>query len=78
MKTTLVVTAAVLMGLSGCGSDRGTRAITGGGIGVVGAYVIGAPLLAGATVGAVAGAVTTPSHRGEWNGDHRHVRDEDR
>ena len=60
MKATLAAAAAVLMGLCGCGHDPGTRAITGGAIGVAGAAVLGAPLLAGAAVGAVAGAATTP------------------
>ncbi len=69
MKATFVVTAAILVGLCGCGSDRGTRAITGGGIGAAGAYVLGAPLLAGAAVGAVAGAVTAPEHRKDRRDD---------
>jgi osmotically inducible lipoprotein OsmB len=66
MKAKLAATAVVLLGLCGCGHDPGTRALTGGAIGVGAAAVLGAPLLAGAAVGAVAGAVTTPeedSHR---------------
>lgn len=60
MKVTLIATAAVLVCLGGCGRDPGTRALSGGTIGVAGAAVLGAPLLAGAAVGAVAGATTTP------------------
>lgn len=61
MKATLVVTTvAALLALSACGNDPGTRAITGGAIGVGAAAVLGAPLIAGAAVGAVAGAITTP------------------
>ena len=61
--STLTVAAVLLGGLSGCGTRPGDRAVTGAGIGVVGAYVLGAPLLAGAAVGAVAGAATTPDTR---------------
>jgi osmotically inducible lipoprotein OsmB len=63
MKAKLVVTAVALLALSACGNDPGTRALTGGAIGVGGAAVLGAPLVAGAAVGAVAGAVTTPTDR---------------
>jgi len=73
MKATLVVTAVALLALGGCGRDAGTRALTGGGIGAVGAAVIGAPLLAGAAVGAVAGAATTPK-----DNDRRSSRRRDR
>ena len=60
MKPSFVVAAFVMAALCGCGHDPGTRAVTGAGIGVVGAAVLGAPLLAGAAVGAAAGVVTTP------------------
>ena len=63
MKATLVVCAVALFALGGCGREPGTRALTGGAIGVAGAAVLGAPLLAGAAVGAVAGAATTPDRR---------------
>jgi hypothetical protein len=57
---TAAFAAVIVTGLSGCGTDPGTRALTGGAFGVAGAAVLGAPLLAGAAVGAVAGAATTP------------------
>ncbi|MBY0509043.1 MAG: hypothetical protein K2P94_02720 [Rhodospirillaceae bacterium] len=74
MKTTLVVTAVALLALSACGRDPGTRAITGGAIGVGAAAVLGAPLVAGAAVGAVAGAVTTPDNRDYDDRDRRRDR----
>ncbi len=71
MKATLVVTTvAALLALSACGNDPGTRAITGGAIGV------GAPLIAGAAVGAVAGAVTTPGQ--DERAERREERREER
>lgn len=77
MKPTLLVTAAVaLLALSACGRDPGTRAITGGALGVGGAALLGAPLVAGAAVGAVAGAATTPSDR-DRDYDDRDRRDRD-
>ncbi len=63
MKLALVVSTVALLALGGCGRDSGTRALTGGGIGVLGAAVIGAPLVAGAAVGAITGAATTPRNR---------------
>ena len=76
MKATLVVSAVALLPLGGCGRDAGTRAITGGAIGVAGAAVLGAPLLAGAAVGAVAGAATT-DHRDHNHDERRNRRDRD-
>ena len=60
MKMAIVLASAALLTLSGCGNDHGTRALTGGGIGAGAAYVLGAPIIAGAAVGAVSGAATTP------------------
>ena len=78
MKATLVVTTvAALLALGACGNDPGTRALTGGAIGVGAAAVLGAPLIAGAAVGAVAGAATTPDQ--DDRDDRRDRRDrEDR
>jgi hypothetical protein len=80
MKTAFAVTAVVLLALSGCGHDPGTRAVTGGAIGVAGAAVLGAPLIAGAAVGAVVGASTTPDRddRRERRRDRRDRYDDDR
>ncbi len=73
MKTTLIACAIALFALSACGRDPGTRAVTGGAIGVGAAAVLGAPLVAGAAVGAVAGAATTPDHDRD---DRREYRDD--
>ncbi|HZP99896.1 MAG TPA: bacteriocin [Reyranella sp.] len=60
---------AIVFGLAGCGSDPGTRALTGGAIGagtgaVVGSVVPGIGWAPGAIVGGVGGAAigaaTTP------------------
>ncbi len=60
------ISAAILLcvaalSLAACSSDRGTRALEGGGIGAaagaVGTAIIGGPVLIGAAVGAAAGAV---------------------
>ncbi len=65
----LAIGAAVLAAtLTGCGSDPGTRALSGGAIGAGGGALLGAAVggnpavgaLAGAGVGAIAGAATTP------------------
>lgn len=74
--STLAIAGVLMGGLSACGSRPGTRAATGAGIGVVGAYVLGAPLLAGAAVGAVAGVATTPDNGGD--GESRRDRQERR
>jgi hypothetical protein len=72
---TALLAAAMLTALSGCGNDPGTRALTGGAIGVGAAAVLGAPLLAGAAVGAVAGAVTTTPHDSHRHRDRDHDSD---
>ena len=55
----LLCVAALI--LAACSSDRGSRALEGGGIGAaigaVGTAVIGGPVIAGAVIGAAAGAV---------------------
>jgi len=55
----LLCVAALI--LAACSSDRGTRALEGGGIGAavgaVGTAIVGGPVLAGAAVGAAAGAI---------------------
>lgn len=68
-----LVAAAILalpLLLAGCGSDPGTRAVSGGLIGAgTGAAIgslsgnAGAGALIGGGVGAVGGAVTTPRYR---------------
>ena len=56
-----VVLCVVALSLSACSSNRGARALEGGGIGAaagaVGTAIVGGPVLAGAAVGAAAGAV---------------------
>ncbi len=56
-----VLLCVAALSLAACSSDRGTRAIEGGGIGAavgaVGTAVVGGPVVAGAIVGAAAGAV---------------------
>ncbi len=68
--TKLLAVAALILSMTACGEDEGTRALTGGGIGAgvgVGAAVLGAPLipavLIGGAIGAATGAATTPSLR---------------
>ena len=55
----LLCVAALI--LAACSSDRGTRALEGGGIGAavgaVGTAIVGGPVITGAIVGAAAGAV---------------------
>ena len=68
MKRTMVAMALVgAFALSGCGYNRGDRAITGGALGAAGGAAIGAVTgnpLAGAVIGGVggaaAGALTSP------------------
>ena len=56
-----VLLCVAALSLAACSSDRGTRAIEGGGIGAavgaVGTAVVGGPVVAGAIVGVAAGAV---------------------
>ena len=56
-----VLVCVAALSLAACSSDRGTRALEGGGIGAavgaVGTAIVGGPVLAGAAVGAAAGAV---------------------
>ena len=58
--STSVLLCVAALSLAACSSDRGTRALEGGGIGAaagaVGTAIIGGPVLAGAAVGAAAGA----------------------
>lgn len=62
-KSILVLPVVALLGLSGCANlnQHEQRMLTGGaigaGAGTLGAWIIGAPLIAGAGVGAAAGAV---------------------
>ena len=60
ISTSIVVCVAALS-LAACSSDPGSRALEGGGIGaavgVVGTAIVGGPIIAGAVVGAAAGAV---------------------
>ncbi len=59
--STSVLLCVAALSLAACSSDRGTRALEGGGIGAavgaVGTAIIGGPVLVGAAVGAAAGAV---------------------
>ncbi len=59
--STSVLLCVAALSLAACSSDRGTRALEGGGIGAaagaVGTAIIGGPVLIGAAVGAAAGAV---------------------
>lgn len=68
----LLIVLALAVGLSGCGYDPATRAVTGGLLGAgagagISAFTGGDPAmgaLLGAGVGAVGGAVTSPEPRG--------------
>ncbi len=55
-----VLLCVAALSLAACSSDRGTRALEGGGIGAavgaVGTAIVGGPVLTGAVVGAAAGA----------------------
>jgi hypothetical protein len=53
-----VLVGSLALGLSACGRDPGTRAVTGGLMGAGGGAAIGA--LGGGALGAGAGALTTP------------------
>ena len=82
MKMRLIYAAVVLASLAGltaCGDDPGTRALTGGAIGAGGGAAIGAMTghpgtgaIIGGAAGAVGGAATTPEHR-----DYGYYRDRD-
>ncbi len=56
-----VLLCVAALSLAACSSDRGTRALEGGGIGAavgaVGTAIVGGPVVTGAIVGAAAGAV---------------------
>ena len=56
-----ILLCVAALSLAACSSDRGSRALEGGGIGAaigaVGTAVIGGPVIAGAVIGAAAGAV---------------------
>ncbi len=56
-----ILLCVAALALAACSSDRGTRALEGGGIGaavgVVGTAIVGGPVITGAVVGAAAGAV---------------------
>ncbi len=58
--STSVLLCVAALSLAACSSDRGTRALEGGGIGAavgaVGTAIVGGPVVAGAVVGAAAGA----------------------
>ena len=60
--STGILLSVAALSLAACSSDRGTRALEGGGIGAavgaVGTAIVGGPVLAGAAIGAAAGAVT--------------------
>jgi hypothetical protein len=66
--TIVTLLSATLLSLAGCGSNPGTRALTGGAIGAGGGALLGAAVggnpavgaLIGAGLGAVGGAATTP------------------
>ena len=59
--STSILLCVAALSLAACSSDRGCRALEGGGIGAaigaVGTAVIGGPVIAGAVIGAAAGAV---------------------
>ena len=59
--STSILLCVAALSLAACSSDRGSRALEGGGIGAaigaVGTAVIGGPVIAGAVIGAAAGAV---------------------
>ncbi len=56
-----ILLCVAALSLAACSSDRGSRALEGGGIGAavgaVGTAIVGGPVIAGAVVGAAAGAV---------------------
>ena len=59
--TTLIVLAALTLGLAGCGYNRGDRALSGGLLGAAGgagiAALTGGTPLVGAAIGGAAGAL---------------------
>jgi uncharacterized membrane protein len=60
-RSLIAVTLLVGLALSGCGYNKGDRALTGGAIGAAGGAVVGAMVgapLAGAAIGGAAGAAT--------------------
>lgn len=60
-RSLIAVTLLVGLALSGCGNNKGDRALTGGAIGAAGGAVVGAMVgapLAGAAIGGAAGAAT--------------------
>jgi osmotically inducible lipoprotein OsmB len=61
IRSVIAVALLVGLGLSGCGYNKGDRALTGGAIGAAGGAVVGAMVgapLAGAAIGGAAGAAT--------------------
>ncbi len=56
-----VILCLAARSLAACSSDKGSRALEGGGIGAaagaVGTAIVGGPIIAGAVIGAAAGAV---------------------
>jgi osmotically inducible lipoprotein OsmB len=66
--TRIIALLAILFGLTACGQDPGTRALTGGAIGAGGGAVVGSATgvgwVPGAIIGGIGGAaigiVTTP------------------
>ncbi len=55
------LSAALVMGLAGCGSSTGDRGLSGAGLGAAGGAVVGAMTgswVTGAAIGAAAGAAT--------------------
>ncbi len=56
-----ILLCVAALSLAACSSDRGSRALEGGGIGAavgaVGTAIVGGPVIAGAVVGAAAGAI---------------------
>ncbi len=78
MKTAIAMTMIVLA-LSGCGYNRGERALSGAGIGAgagaLGAAVLGADPLTGAVIGGAVGAATgAATDPDDVNFDRRHRR----
>ena len=55
-----ILLCVAALSLAACSSDRGSRALEGGGIGAavgaVGTAIVGGPVITGAIVGAAAGA----------------------
>lgn len=76
---TIIAVSVLMLALSGCGYNRGERALSGAGIGaavgaVGGAVIGGDPVtgaVVGAGVGAATGALTDPD---DVNFDRRHRR----